>query len=106
MARSCMCFPKRGGPSGRRGVAGWSLYPRSRVRDRHGKTAERPRDGQLQGNKKRAGTLKIGGGGVNGSPAVEWGGQGRRFFDRRFRDVCMKGLFCVQALPLRALITQ
>ncbi len=28
------------------------------------------------------------------------------FYDRRFRDACMKGLFCVQALPLRAHITQ
>ena len=96
-----MCFPQRGGSSG--------FFSLDReFRDRH-RLTERLRDGQLQGNRKGQGTLEIGrgGDGVSGSPAVgEWDGQGRRFYDRRFRDVCMKDLFCVQALPLRALITQ
>ena len=33
-------------------------------------------------------------------------GRGRRSLDRCSQDACMKDLFCVRALPLRALITQ
>ena len=33
-------------------------------------------------------------------------GRGRRSLDRCSQDACMKDLFCAQALPLRALITQ
>ena len=101
-----MCFPQRGGSSGasanladlytldREFVIGMAKRRSVRVMVNF----KEIRNGQ--------GTLEIGGWCKRQPGRRRVVGQGRRFFDRRFRDVCMKGLFCVQALPLRALITQ